>query len=71
MNCNEVKILNGGFVMSKESGMGSKKNFSKKNKGMGKCMVGSHGEQCGRGKEIAKGKHVHFEPIEPVNPMDE
>jgi len=52
--------------MSKNGGMGSKKNFSKTNKGLGKCSVGSHGEQCGKAKEVSKGENLHFKPIKPI-----
>lgn len=44
--------------MSKGSGMGRKRVGARINKGMDKCDVASHGKQCGRPKEVSKGKHA-------------
>lgn len=50
--------------MSKGDATGSKRIGSRTNKGMGKCSgTESHSTQCGKAKEVSKGKHVHFEPI--------
>lgn len=43
--------------MSKEGGMGRKRIGARMNKGMDKCDVTSHGKQCGRPKDVSKGKH--------------
>ena len=40
--------------MSKGSGMGQKRLGERMGKGMDKCN-GSHGKQCGRGKNVTKG----------------
>lgn len=46
------------FIMSKGSGMGRKRVGARINKGMDKCDVASHGKQCGRPKDVSKGKHL-------------
>lgn len=42
--------------MSKNTGMGRKRVAQKLNKGMDKCDSASHSKQCGRIKEVSKGK---------------
>lgn len=44
--------------MSKGSGMGQKRIGAKINKGMDRCDAASHSKQCGRPKEVSKGKKV-------------
>jgi hypothetical protein len=58
-NCKGIKHRLGSKIMSKGSGMGRKRIGALSNKGMDKCDVGSHSKQCGRPKEITKGKPSH------------
>lgn len=51
-------------IMSKESGMGRKRNALKLNKGMDKCDARSHGKQCGRPEKVSKGKNIQFSELE-------
>lgn len=44
--------------MSKGSGMGRKRVAQKLNKGMDKCNPISRSKQCGRLKEVTKGKSL-------------
>ena len=50
--------------MSKGSGMGRKRPSLKANKGMLKCDASSHGKQCGRPKNVSKGKSNMSLPFE-------
>lgn len=43
--------------MSKNSGMGRKRIDNRDSKGLGKCTLGGHAEQCGNAKKITKGKY--------------
>ena len=45
--------------MSKGSGMGRKRVPQKISKGLDKCDVLSHSKQCGRPKDVYKGKHFN------------
>lgn len=57
--------------MSKGSGMGRKRGAQKLNKGMDKCDATSHGKQCGRAKEVTKGKRQWMSPEKEIHPFYE